>query len=140
MKWTAKSPKIERLMETIAYYVKRPDEFNQKVTLLYNKATDRNENLGLPDITTKMKAIMRMVKMTLNGTYQGLTKNQIYIAFAVFAYLLSPLDLIPDFLPVIGFVDDAALILWLTKHAINQVEKFEQWEANMGFRPVNTLF
>jgi uncharacterized membrane protein YkvA (DUF1232 family) len=35
--------------------------------------------------------------------------------FAV-AYALSPIDLIPDFIPVIGFVDDALLLpalLWL---------------------------
>ena len=44
-----------------------------------------------------------------------------WVAFAVIAYALSPIDLIPDFIPVLGLLDDAllvplgiALVVWLT--------------------------
>src|SRR6188508_683789 len=32
------------------------------------------------------------------------------LAIAVAAYALSPIDLIPDFIPVIGYLDDAVLV------------------------------
>ena len=38
-------------------------------------------------------------------------------ALAVAAYALSPIDLIPDFIPVLGYVDDILLLpalIWLT--------------------------
>jgi uncharacterized membrane protein YkvA (DUF1232 family) len=44
-----------------------------------------------------------------------------WIAFAVIAYAVSPIDLIPDFIPVIGLLDDlvivplgVTLVVWLT--------------------------
>ena len=40
---------------------------------------------------------------------------------ALLAYLLSPIDLIPDFIPVIGFIDDALIVAFAlriaTRHA-----------------------
>lgn len=39
------------------------------------------------------------------------------LAIATVAYAVSPIDLIPDFIPVLGFVDDAILLpamIWLT--------------------------
>ena len=32
------------------------------------------------------------------------------LAFAVAAYALSPIDLIPDFIPVLGFLDDLVIV------------------------------
>lgn len=32
------------------------------------------------------------------------------VAFAVAAYALSPIDLIPDFIPVIGYLDDVLIV------------------------------
>ncbi len=43
------------------------------------------------------------------------------LAFVVVAYALSPIDLIPDFIPVLGFVDDALLLPGLIWLALRQV-------------------
>ncbi|ATX82394.1 Uncharacterized membrane protein YkvA, DUF1232 family [Mariprofundus ferrinatatus] len=43
------------------------------------------------------------------------------IAAAVVAYALSPIDLIPDFIPVIGYLDDLLLVsagIWLAIYLI----------------------
>src|SRR6185436_20743829 len=43
------------------------------------------------------------------------------MALAVVAYAFSPIDLIPDFVPVLGYLDDALILplgVWLTKRLI----------------------
>ena len=62
----------------------------------------------------------------------------------VVAYALSPIDLIPDFIPVLGYVDDVLLLpglIWLAIHLIRADVRAEcqrqgdEWMALNGARP-----
>lgn len=64
------------------------------------------------------------------------------ILAAVIIYLFSPIDLVPDYLPVVGLVDDAALLtgalLFLTKLLPPQVlaesrQQSEKWQRRMPY-------
>jgi uncharacterized membrane protein YkvA (DUF1232 family) len=62
----------------------------------------------------------------------------------VVAYALSPIDLIPDFIPVLGFVDDALLLpglIWLALRLVPAPvlaecrAQAEAWIAERGSKP-----
>jgi uncharacterized membrane protein YkvA (DUF1232 family) len=64
-------------------------------------------------------------------------------AFVV-AYALSPIDLIPDFIPVIGYLDEVVLLpglIWLAVRLLpddvlrESRQKAEQWMAQQGAKP-----
>jgi len=38
------------------------------------------------------------------------------------------LDLIPDYIPVIGYLDDAAVVALAVKWIQDDIEEFRQWE------------
>ena len=42
---------------------------------------------------------------------------KVLCAFVV-AYALSPIDLIPDFIPVLGYADDAIVVCWVLRSVI----------------------
>ena len=64
----------------------------------------------------------------------------------VVAYALSPIDLIPDFIPVLGYVDDALLLpglIWLAVRLLpaQVVEdsrvKADDWMTTQGSKPTS---
>ena|SRR5688572_17579821 len=68
------------------------------------------------------------------------------LAIGVVAYAFSPIDLIPDFIPVLGLLDDALLLpvgIWLTlkcipKPVLDQCRReAEQWLAQKHTQPRN---
>ena len=49
--------------------------------------------------------------------------------FAV-AYLVSPLDIIPDFLPIVGFVDDATVFALVVSSFQSELNTYKDWKKN----------
>lgn len=43
-------------------------------------------------------------------------------------YFLSPIDLIPDFVPIAGKLDDAAVILFAIEAAHNDIAEYKEWK------------
>jgi uncharacterized membrane protein YkvA (DUF1232 family) len=41
---------------------------------------------------------------------------------------VDPIDLIPDVTPVIGFVDDAAVLAWVLRRVRKDLDTFRTWE------------
>ena len=75
----------------------------------------------------KIPVIVRMVKSIMSkGGYKPEFKNVVLPAL-VLVYLVSPLDFIPDWIPVIGVFDDLALIAFAMPMLISEAEKFIAW-------------
>ena len=126
--WLKNNPKLNKALDNTGYYIKHPEKFTEKVNEIYKKATNSDQDKPLSELTSKVKALYRMVKMGLSGEYTGIPKGRLILGLIALAYLISPVDILPDALPFFGFLDDAAMLIWLVKAANEEVEKFEQWE------------
>ena len=63
----------------------------------------------------KLKDKARSLKNEIHAIYLAYTKHKLpwyvkVLAALVIAYALSPIDLIPDFIPVLGLLDDIILL------------------------------
>jgi uncharacterized membrane protein YkvA (DUF1232 family) len=76
--------------------------------------------------------LIRMVRETLRGGYRRLPKRTVIAMIAGLVYFVSPLDLIPDVLPLLGFVDDAAVLFWVVRQVRRDLDDFRAWEREWG--------
>jgi uncharacterized membrane protein YkvA (DUF1232 family) len=78
------------------------------------------------DITTTIEMIGDCVK----GNYRETPASIIVSALGAILYLVSPFDLIPDFIPIGGFLDDAlVLTLVLGAGLALELRKYRRWKA-----------
>ena len=66
-------------------------------------------------LITKLKMFARGMKVQISALYLAIKDPAVpkvakWLGVAVVAYALSPIDLIPDFIPVIGYLDDLIIL------------------------------
>jgi uncharacterized membrane protein YkvA (DUF1232 family) len=82
---------------------------------------------GGPSIGKRLAALPRMLRATARGEYDG-GKRMMLLAAAT-AYVVSPIDVIPEGLfLVFGLIDDAAMITWMAGSILAETERFLEWE------------
>lgn len=81
----------------------------------------------LDDLT----ALIRLVRAYINGEYKDVSWETIILSIAAIIYFINPIDLIPDFIPGIGFIDDAAVIAFTITAIHKDVDKFKEWERTV---------
>ncbi len=82
----------------------------------------------LEKIWNDLTSLCRMVKAWTNGQYKPLPWKTITLALGAAVYFLDPLDLAPDFIPGVGYLDDAAVIGFVVNSIRTDLEKFLLWE------------
>ena len=70
-----------------------------------------------------------MVRCSASREYLDTPWQTIILITAALIYFVSPFDAIADFIPIIGFVDDAAVISVVFASISRDVEKFIVWET-----------
>jgi uncharacterized membrane protein YkvA (DUF1232 family) len=94
----------------------------QKVT-----ETAANSNLTVVKLLNHYVVLFsQLMKAYIQGTYRKLPAIALAKIAAVLIYFISPFDFIPDVLPIIGFTDDLALLLWVGKSIKTELDEFEK--------------
>lgn len=74
--------------------------------------------------------IFELLRDRVAGVYKETPWKTITALTGALIYVLSPIDLILDFIPFIGFLDDAVVIGLAIKLAQPDLEKYRAWKAN----------
>jgi uncharacterized membrane protein YkvA (DUF1232 family) len=75
-----------------------------------------------------LRTFVRMVRAYANGSYRVTPVKSIVTIVLGLLYFVMPLDFIPDFIPIAGFLDDLTVLFMVAKGIRSDLEAFEDWE------------
>ena len=68
-------------------------------------------------------------------SYRKVSAASLVLLVAALLYFVTPVDVIPDALGVLGFVDDLAVIQTAVETVREELEQFREWEKKRAFPP-----
>ena len=72
--------------------------------------------------------IISMLDDYYHGRYKKIPTVALLGSLGIIAYLVSPVDLIPDNVPILGFIDDAFIINTVVTLCVDkELERYRQW-------------
>ncbi|SDP92922.1 YkvA family protein [Lentzea jiangxiensis] len=78
----------------------------------------------------RLKALPRLWRTWRSGKYPELPRSQVVMWAVALVYLVSPIDVLPEFLPLIGVTDDAGVLVWLLSSLSVASGSYLRWEKN----------
>lgn len=97
---------------------------------VFAKAQSEGKGSAIQKIKNKLKSLGLLLRYYANGSYRSIDTKNIVIVLAGMIYFISPIDLIPDILPIVGFADDIALISFIYNSLSEELDKFDTWLIN----------
>ncbi|MBP6155211.1 MAG: DUF1232 domain-containing protein [Chitinophagales bacterium] len=86
------------------------------------------------DIASRLNVLTRLTKAWRNKEYTEVSYVTVFLSVAILLYFVSPIDLMPDFIPIVGGLDDVLLLGFLLKMIDKEIERFLTWEKENNFK------
>lgn len=87
-----------------------------------------NKIPGLGTTFAMVPIMISLVRSFVKREYKEIPKGTIVGIISVLAYILLPIDVLPDIIPGLGYADDAFVLLtFLRKGAEEDIVKYQKW-------------
>ena len=101
---------------------------------ILNKEADINKKVKsskkLLEYLSDIKYMFSMLKDFMSGKYTNVPWRIIAGMTAALIYVFSPIDLVADFIPIVGLLDDATVIGICLKLVADDLKKYVAWKKN----------
>ena len=104
-------------------YAKDPERLRNLFEQAARKIRDMPRG-PFADMWAYLLAMIRLIR-----AYHEIPARSLLIVISAMIYFVSPLDVIPDWIPVLGYIDDALVVGLALKTVRADLDAFMEWET-----------
>jgi len=98
--------------------------------LLDRAASKAHSKRGpLAEVGDSLATCFRLLRAYAKGEYTRIPWQSLILLIASGIYFVMPIDLIPDWIVALGYLDDAAVLGWTFKALKADMDEFYKWET-----------
>jgi uncharacterized membrane protein YkvA (DUF1232 family) len=79
-----------------------------------------------------LRLLLPLIRDYWKGTYRDVSVKSIVIFILTFAYIISPIDLIPDYILGFGQLDDIGILGLSLYYMEKDLIKYKEWKDGSG--------
>ena len=122
------SPVFSRAKAKAAEYLNDPNKLRGLARNAAAKATALGQDGPFTKILEDLNVMVRLIGHLCSGTYTRFPVRSLVLLVAGLLYFVWPLDLVPDAIPVLGWLDDVTLLAFIIRSIKFDLDVFQQWE------------
>lgn len=88
-----------------------------------------NAVAGLKEKFAEIPIIVSLIRAHIKGEYREFPLGTLIALVSALIYFVSPVDIIPDFIPGIGYLDDFMVLGIALRFAYTDLEDYKKWLA-----------
>lgn len=100
------------------------DDPQRTTALLDAAAAKAKRRGGVAGLYADVKTLIALVRAYFKGTYRAVSWKTIAVALGALIYFVAPIDGVPDFIPFVGYVDDAVIVAWVLRRLRVELDAF----------------
>ncbi|MBH0006852.1 YkvA family protein [Psychrobacter sp. SWN149] len=121
-KATNKQKKEDILDADLKYLIHEEDKLQEKI----------KDSSHLERFAKDLMLFMSLLKDYYKGNYRKVPYKTISAGVVGLLYTLNPIDIIPDFIPFIGHIDDALVLGFCLKLIEKDLKKYQIWKNSQS--------
>lgn len=119
-----------RLFESkAAEYIKDKSKVSTLLNLAFRKGTGSD---ALKEVWERLLLMINVLRDWVSGEYKEIPKRTVIIVTAALLYFITPVDLIPDIIPISGYFDDVTVLGFVYAQITKDLDHYKAWKEARG--------
>lgn len=118
------------LKNKAAVYIRNRDRLLELVRKSRRKAASIGQDGPFKEVWDSLMSLLRLLRAYARKDYRNISWQHLVLVVAAVLYFLAPIDVIPDWIAGLGFLDDAAVVAWVIKTVKRDLDEFRKWESS----------